>query len=117
MWLALVYLQRDQDIDRACRELNNRIDELLAMQTVEYRKGVHNPPAEVKFDPYDRAWFQTTYDIRRHRQKDPVKYEVAKWEAQIRSILQTKGPVFLKGDDDRTTDSTVPSEGAPSDGQ
>jgi len=103
MWLALVYLQRDHDIGHACRELNNGIDRLLVLQTFEMRQGVQDPPAALTFEPYERPWFQTAYNVRRHREKYPVEYESAKWEAQIRSVLETKGPVPVTEKDDRAT--------------
>ena len=106
MYSALVQLQRDQDVASACRELNNGIDRLLILQTVEMRQGVQDPPATLTFEPYERFWFQTAYDVRRHREQYPVEYESAKWEAQIRSILETKGPVLVKDKDDRTTGSS-----------
>jgi hypothetical protein len=114
---VIAALKRDEGIENACRDLNNRIDLLLVHQTVEYRQGISDAHDKLTFNPYDKFWFQTAYDIRKDREQYPVTYESSKWESQIKSILETEGPVLIKRGTDRTTDSTVPSEGAPSDVQ
>lgn len=116
---AIISLRSNRNVEIICRDLNFAIDLLLVHQTDEIRQGIPTDelPEKLTFKPYDTFWFQVAYEIRKDREVYPVSYEDTKWESMISSCLETDGSILIKRGTDRTTDSTVPSQGAPSDVQ